>query len=93
MIRMTRSEQERAGAGDDLHGGAEWEMARGAAAAMLGISARQMRRVLAAYRQEGLAGVVYGNRGRPPCRRCPPPSEHGLGRWQMDAIRESMTPI
>lgn len=90
MIRMTRSEQERAMICMAVLSG---EMARGAAAAMLGISARQMRRVLAAYRQEGLAGVVYGNRGRPPCRRCPPPSEHGLGRWQMDAIRESMTPI
>ena len=63
MIQMTRSEQERAMICMAVLSG---EMERGTAAAMLGISARQVRRVLAAYRQEGPAGVVHGNRGRAP---------------------------
>jgi transposase len=36
------------------------------AAASLGLSARQVRRVLAAYRQEGAAALAHGNRGRQP---------------------------
>lgn len=32
----------------------------------LGLSERQVRRLLAAYRQEGAAAVVHGNRGRTP---------------------------
>lgn len=36
------------------------------AAASLGLSDRQVRRVLAAYRQEGAAALAHGNRGRRP---------------------------
>lgn len=36
------------------------------AAASLGLSGRQVRRVLAAYRQEGAAALAHGNRGRRP---------------------------
>lgn len=36
------------------------------AAASLGLSDRQVRRVLAAYRQEGAAALAHGNRGRLP---------------------------
>jgi transposase len=36
------------------------------AAASLGLSARQVRRVLAAYRKEGAAALAHGNRGRRP---------------------------
>jgi transposase len=35
------------------------------AAAKLELSLRQMRRLLAAYRRDGPAGLVHGNRGRP----------------------------
>ena len=38
----------------------------GEGAAVLGVSARQGRRVLAAYRQRGIVAVVHGNRGRVP---------------------------
>lgn len=38
-------------------------------ASALGISARQFRRVRAAYRDEGAAGLVHGNRGQPSPRR------------------------
>lgn len=39
------------------------------AAAKLGITERQCWRVLARYRQEGAAGLVHGNRGKPSPRR------------------------
>lgn len=42
------------------------------AAAKLGLSLRQMRRVLAAFRRDGPAGLVHGNRGRATSRRIPP---------------------
>jgi transposase len=44
----------------------------GQAAAKLDLSLRQMRRLLAAYRRDGPAGLVHGNRGRPSPRRIPP---------------------
>jgi transposase len=36
------------------------------AAELLGLSTRQVRRLLAAYEQDGVAGLVHGNRGRQP---------------------------
>jgi transposase len=36
------------------------------AAAVLGVSVRQVRRLLAAYRAEGAQGLAHGNRGRKP---------------------------
>ena len=39
------------------------------AAVRLELSLRQMRRLLAAYRRDGPAGLVPGNRGRPSPRR------------------------
>ncbi len=42
------------------------DMEAGGAAAVLGISERQVWRLLAAYREEGAAGLVHGNRGRKP---------------------------
>ena len=60
---MNRSEQERAMVCTAVLSG---EVARREAAAYLGISARQLRRVVAAYRTAGPAGVVHGNRGRAP---------------------------
>src|SRR5512133_2043575 len=33
---------------------------------LLGLSERQVRRILAAYREEGAAALVHGNRGRRP---------------------------
>lgn len=35
-------------------------------AEMLGLSLRQLRRLIAAYRKEGAAGLAHGNRGRAP---------------------------
>jgi predicted ArsR family transcriptional regulator len=36
------------------------------AAGLLGVSVRQIRRILAAYRREGVAAIAHGNRGRVP---------------------------
>ncbi|HEX6506116.1 MAG TPA: ISNCY family transposase [Chloroflexota bacterium] len=36
------------------------------AAGLLGVSLRQVRRLLAAYRREGVAAIAHGNRGRRP---------------------------
>ena len=41
------------------------------AAELLGISERQLRRVLAAYRRDGAAALVHGNRGRKPHNAVP----------------------
>jgi len=42
-----------------------------AGAALLGVSVRQVRRLLVAYREEGPRGVVHGNRGRRPAGAVP----------------------
>ena len=39
------------------------------AAELLGISKRQFRRLVAAYRQQGIAALAHGNRGRAPANR------------------------
>ena len=41
------------------------------AAEMLGLSLRQVRRLVAAYREEGAAGLAHGNRGRPSTNKTP----------------------
>ena len=38
------------------------------AAALMGVSARHTRRILAAYRREGVAALAHGHRGRRPLR-------------------------
>jgi transposase len=44
----------------------------GTAAELLGVSARQVRRLRARFRQDGMAAVVHGNGGRPPANRSDP---------------------
>jgi transposase len=39
------------------------------AAELLGVSKRQIRRLVAAYRQRGIAALAHGNRGRAPANR------------------------
>jgi|CXWK01.1.fsa_nt_gi transposase len=43
-----------------------------AAAELVGLSVRQVRRLLAAYRRDGAAGVAHGNRGRVPVNKVSP---------------------
>ena len=42
------------------------------AATVLGLSLRQIRRLLAAYRRDGAAGLAHGNRGREPTNKVSP---------------------
>lgn len=42
------------------------------AAGLLGVSVRQVRRILAAYRTEGVAAIAHGNRGRAPSHTTTP---------------------
>ena len=49
----------------------EYQLPRAQAAEILGISERQLRRVLAAYRRDGAAALVHGNRGRQPRNTIP----------------------
>ena len=42
------------------------------AAELLGVSARHVRRLCACFRQEGMAALVHGNRGRQPVNRTDP---------------------
>ena len=51
----------------------EFQLPGAQAAEIIGISERQLRRFLAAYRRDGAAALVHGNRGRKP--RHPVPEE------------------
>src|SRR5919202_2600335 len=48
------------------------EMTAAEAATVLAVSVRQVRRLLAGYRQEGVAALAHGNRGRTPRHTIPP---------------------
>ena len=49
----------------------EYQLPKIQAAELLGISERQLRRVLAAYRRDGAAALAHGNRGRKPRNSVP----------------------
>jgi transposase len=68
-VTLTVREQKRLFVITELLSG-RWNASQ--AADKLELSLRQMRRVLAAYRRDGPAGLVHGNRGRPSFRRIPP---------------------
>ncbi len=53
------------------------------AAEVLGLSLRQVRRLLAAYQKEGAAGLAHSNRGRKPCHAL----EHRLKEQVMGLAR------
>jgi transposase len=50
----------------------EGALTAGEAAEQLGLSERQVRRILAAYRKEGAAAIPHRNRGRPPAHTVAP---------------------
>ena len=67
-IILTTHEQQRAMALTRVIAG-EWNQAE--AATVLSLFERQVRRLLTAYRQEGPAALVHGNRGRRPAHALP----------------------
>ena len=63
MVTLNRKEQKRAMVLNEVDRG----VVRGReAAAILGMSLRHLRRMMAAYREQGVAGLAHGNRGRKP---------------------------
>jgi transposase len=48
------------------------------AAAVLNLSVRQVRRLLAAYREDGAAALIHGNRGRAPVHALDPTQRHQI---------------
>ena len=65
-LRMSRKERDRLKVMEALAG---WRLRQGPAARLLGLSVRQVRRILSRYRAEGDAGLVHRARGRPSNRR------------------------
>jgi len=67
-VTLTREEQKRLVLAMELDAR---RVKAGEAAVVLGLSIRQVRRVLAAYRKKGAAGLAHGNRGRSSPHRLP----------------------
>jgi transposase len=59
------------------------------AASLLGMSLRQTRRLIAVYRQDGVAGLVHGNRGRPSPRKIPAKVQEELLRLMRTDYKDS----
>ncbi len=67
MVTLNRKEQTRLMVFNQVEGGpSRGRMTGGEASGVLGLSLRQVRRLLAAYRKEGAAALAHGNRGRRP---------------------------
>ncbi|HEY8684544.1 MAG TPA: ISNCY family transposase, partial [Chloroflexota bacterium] len=66
---MTRKEQTRVKVLNEVNEGV---LTAEEAAGLLGVSLRQVRRLLAVYRTEGVAAMAHGNRGRQPAHRIDP---------------------
>ena len=62
-VTLNRKEQKRAGVLVEVEKGL---VTGRQAAGVMGVSLRQMRRLIAAYRKEGIAALAHGNRGRKP---------------------------
>lgn len=58
------------------------------AAELLGISKRQFRRLVAAYRQRGIAALAHGNRGRKPANRLSEPVRQEILRLAQETYRD-----
>ena len=67
-VSLTAREQQRVMVLNRVERG---DMSGEEAARLVGLSVRQVRRLLAAYRKEGVAALAHGNRGRPPAHRLP----------------------
>lgn len=68
MITLTLREQQRVQVLTRLQQGV---LEAGRAAALLGLSIRHVRRLLAGFRRRGVAALAHGNRGRSSPRRLP----------------------
>ena len=62
-ITLNRKDQQRVMV---LNGMEKRELTAGQAGELMGLSVRQVRRLVAAYRREGVGAIAHGNRGRRP---------------------------
>jgi transposase len=69
IVELSKREQERSVVLNQVLGG---QLSGEEAATMLEVSVRHLRRILAAYRQEGAAALAHGNRGRTPVHAVSP---------------------
>jgi transposase len=76
-VTLTRKDQKRQMAIAEVDAG---RLTAREAAEILGLSVRQIRRLIAAYRQDGVAGLVHGNRGRLSPRRILPEDQEEIVR-------------
>lgn len=67
MVKQGREQR-----GVVLHEVAQGQLTAAGAAALLGLTVRQVRRLVKRYRQGGAAALTHGNRGRQPARTVPP---------------------
>lgn len=63
-LKLSLEEQRRILVLNEVNGG---QLTCVRAAGLLGLSERHVRRIVAAYREEGAAAIAHGNRGRSPC--------------------------
>lgn len=71
-LRLGRRDERRAAVLQRVEAG---ELGIAEAAGLAGVGERQLRRLLGAYRTEGVRGVVHGNRGRLPAHALPAPMQ------------------
>ena len=81
---MNRKEQTRLMVLNQVEGGG---MTGGEASGVLGLSLRQVRRLVAAYRKEGAAALAHGNRGRQPAHTIPEPLKVRVRELALGAYR------
>src|ERR1035437_9493741 len=67
-IQLTDKQQRRAGIVSGVSGGS---ISRTDGARLLGLGARQMRRLVLRYEREGLVSMIHGNTGRAPANKLP----------------------
>jgi transposase len=68
IVSLSAKEQQRVMVLNQVQRG---ELTGGQAAALMSLSLRQVRRLLAGYRNEGVAALAHGNRGRGPVHAIP----------------------
>ena len=56
------------------------------AAEIMGISERHTKRLLAAYRKEGVAALTHGNRGRRPHNAVPEEAAAAVVKWRAESV-------
>ena len=63
------------------------------AATLMGVTTRHTRRILAAYREKGVAAVAHGHRGRRPTNATPDAVMASVVRLARTRYAEPTTPI